>query len=103
MAQMNEIKIEIDKELDLLTAYIKEVNNPLDVIAGPFDGHMLFFIDSQTKELARIEIYDFKIIRRILVRQFIFLITKKTIKNWLSTIADSFKANHPIHEKSFAH
>ena len=30
---MNEIKIEIDKELDLLTAYIKEVNNPLDVIS----------------------------------------------------------------------
>ena len=25
---------------------------------------MLFFVDSQTKELARIEIYDFKIIRK---------------------------------------
>ena len=102
MAPMNDLKIEIDKELDLLTAYIKEVDNPLETIAGPYDGHILFFIDSQTKELARIEIYNFKKIRRILIRQFIFLITKETIKNWIIPIADSFRAS-PKHTESFAH
>ena len=103
MAQLEDIRIEHDRELDLLTAYLNEDSeNQLDVLEGPFDGHVLFYVDSVTKKLARIEIYDFSIIQRMLLRRFIFLLTKETIKSWLATLIDSFRAN-PNHQERFAH
>lgn len=101
---MEKFEVNINKELDLLTATIKEnkeTNNPLDVLPGPFDGNILFHVDSVTHELVMIQIYDFSIIQRKLMKGLIFLITKHTISKWLSTIADSFKANRPT--ATYAH
>ena len=102
---MEKIKIDINKELDLLTAYVDENRNSnnsnLNVLPGPFDGSILFHVDNQTNELVMIQIYDFSIIKRKLMKELIFLVTKHTIQRWLTTIVDSFRANRPI--ERYAH
>jgi len=101
---MEKIKIDINKDLDLLTAYLENShsdNDHLDVLPGPFDGNVLFHVNSQSNELVMIQIYDFSIIKRKLMKELIFLITRHTIRRWLTTIADSFRANRPI--ERYAH
>jgi len=96
---MEKMKIDIDKELDLLTAYLENKNSNnknLNVLEGPFDRNVLFHVNSQTNELVMIQIYDFSIIKRRLMKELIFLVTKHTISSWLTTLIDSFKANKPV-------
>ena len=87
------VKIITDKKLDVLEAYLTdtEPQNPIDVVEGPFAGHVLFEIDSVTKELIKITIYDYSIVRRNLMREYIFLLTQHALKSWLNQIADSFR------------
>jgi len=96
---MEKIKINIDKELDLLTAFIDSKNEHgtghLEVKEGPFDGNVLFHVNPSNNEVVMIQIYDFSIIKRKLLRHLIFLLTKDAINTWLSTLVDSFKANRP--------
>jgi len=95
MAGNQEIKIEIDKQLDLLTARLKETKNPLETVES---GNILFFVDSETKDLVMIQIYDFRVIRRRLLRHLIILATRRAIQIWIRTLADSFRAS-----TSYAH
>ena len=87
-------KIIYYKDIDLYIAYFsEEVRNPLETIPSPFlDGNILFEVDTKTKELVRITIYDFSVVRRKMLRQFLFLFTQKAIKNWLKTLAEAFQA-----------
>lgn len=89
-----EIKIEIDKRLDLLTAHIKESTNPLQTIES---DNILFFVDTETKDLVMIQIYDFQIVRRKLLKHLMILATKKGVQAWIRTLADSFKASTYAH------
>ena len=96
---MEKIEINIDKELDLLTAYIgqssENKNTHLEVLEGPFNGNVLFHVNPKNNELVMIQIIDFTIIKRILFKHMILLLTKDAIITWLSTLIDSFKANKP--------
>jgi len=94
MAKMN---IKIDKGLDLMTAYVQEDKiNTTDLEVIDIDAYnILLHIDPSTKEVVFIQIYDFSIIKRKLIRHLIFLITKGAIRNWLNPIVESFKANRP--------
>lgn len=91
------MNIKIDKELDLMTAYVQEDKigkTNLEVI--DIDVYnVLVHIDPETKEVVYIQIYDFSIIRRKLLKHLIFLITNGAIRTWLDTIVESFKANKP--------
>jgi hypothetical protein len=90
MAGNQEIRIEIDKQLDLLTARLKETKNPLETIES---DNFLFFVDSETKDLVMIQIYDFRVIRRKLLRHLMILVTKRAIQTWIRTLADTFRAS----------
>lgn len=91
---MEEIKLNINKELDLLTVHInpeKIGKTRLEVIE--IDDNLLFHIDSSTNELVMIQIYDFSIIKRKLFWHLNFMLTKDAIKAWLSPIIASFQAS----------
>ncbi len=95
------MNINIDKKLDVLTAYIKEdyiSNSNLEVIEVD-DMNILFHIDPQTRELVMIQVYDFSVIKRILIKRLLFLVTKNAIKTWLNTIVESFQANNKLKER----
>lgn len=94
---MEEIKLDINKELDLLTVHVnpeKIGKTRLEVVE--IEYNILFHIDPETNELIMMQIYDFSIIKRKLLRHLTFLITKDAIKAWLRTIIESFQANKPI-------
>lgn len=93
---MAEIELNIDKELDLLTAIVKN-SDPIDsqLEVKEIDDNILFHINPSTNELVMIQIYDFSIIRRKLIRHLLFLITKDAIRIWLSSLIASFKASKP--------
>jgi hypothetical protein len=98
---MEKMNINIDKKLDVLTAYIKEdyiSNSNLEVIEVD-DMNILFHIDPQTRELVMIQVYDFSVIKRILIKRLLFLVTKNAIKTWLNTIVESFQANNKLKER----
>jgi hypothetical protein len=85
------IRIERDKQLDVFIAHLREITNPLETkVASVFDGNILFKVDSVTGELVQIFIYDFSIIRRKLLINMVFLYTATTLKNWLKMLAASF-------------
>jgi hypothetical protein len=97
---MEEIKLDIDKELDLLTVHVspeKIGRTRLEVVE--IEYNILFHIDPETNELVMMQIYDFSIIKRKLLRHLTFLITKGALKAWLTTIIASFQANKPIKNK----
>lgn len=97
---MEKMNINIDKKLDILTAYIKDDaidKSNLEVIET--DMNILFHVNSQTGELIMIQIYDFSVIKRMLTKHLLFLVTKNAIRAWLSTIAESFKANNKLKER----
>jgi hypothetical protein len=100
MAKMN---IKIDKELDLMTAYVQEdkLNKTELEIYDIDDYNILLHVDPTSKEVVYVQIYDFSIIKRKLIRHLIFLITKGAIRNWLAPIIESFKINKP--QERFAH
>jgi hypothetical protein len=90
---MAEIELNIDKELDLLTAIVKNsnsTNSPLEV--KEVDDNILFHINPSTNELVMIQIYDFSIIRRNLIKHLLFLVTKDAIRVWLNSLVASFRA-----------
>ncbi len=100
---MEEIQLKIDKELDLLTAFVSnpELNkSPLEV--REIDGNILFHINPETNELVMIQIYDFSIVRRQLTRHRMILLTKESIKTWLNTLVESFRANNKTPRERFA-
>lgn len=87
------IKTFYDRKLDLFTAHIKaDKGNPIETIPGPFDGHVLFEVDSADGDLIRIVIYDFSVIRRELMKDMLFLLTGKTVQNWLRMLTHVFQA-----------
>ena len=97
---MEKMIINIDKKLDILTAYtnVDSINKSnLEVIET--DMNILFHVNSQTGELVMIQIYDFSVIKRMLIKHLLFLVTKNSIRAWLSTIAESFKANNKFKER----
>ncbi len=100
---MEEIKLKIDKELDLLTAFIsKPENNHSPLVVKEVDGNILFHINPETNELVMIQIYDFSIVRRQLTRHLMLLVTKESIRTWLRTLVESFKANNKTPKERFA-
>ena len=87
------VKIEYDKDLDLLIAHLSNnIKNPIETRLGPFDGNVLFNVDSLTGELINITIYDFSVIKKELMKYSISLISKKLIEVWLNTIADTYRS-----------
>ncbi len=85
------IRIERDKQLDVFVGHLREITNPLETEVAPlFDGNILFKIDSVTGELVQIFIYDFSIVRRKLLMNLMFVYTATTIKNWLKMLVASF-------------
>lgn len=97
---MEEIKLDINKDLDLLTVYVnsEKINKArLEVIE--IDDNILFHIEFSTNELVMIQIYDFSIIKRKLSRHLTFFLTKNIIKAWLNTIIASFRANKLLEER----
>lgn len=100
---MAKMKIKIDKELDLMTAYVQEdkLNKAELEVYDIDDYNILLHVDPNTKEVVYIQIYDFSIIKRRLTRHLIFLITKGAIRSWLTPIVESFKINKP--QERFAH
>ena len=90
------IQYDIDSTVDVLTAHLKsDVVHPLETIeAEGIAGTILFQVDSLTRELVRVVIYDFSVFRRKLLMRLIFLYTTKTLENWLSTIISSFQAGN---------
>jgi hypothetical protein len=96
------IRIERDKQLDLFIAHIREITNPLETEVAPlFDGNILFKVDSVTGELVQIFIYDFSIVRRKLLMNLVFVYTTTTLKNWLSWLIAGFNVGQ--HTKILAH
>jgi len=96
------IKTEYDRKLDLFTAYIKEdKGNPIETIPGPFDGHVLFEVDSADGDLVRIVIYDFSVIRRELMKEMVFLLTKRTVRNWLKVLINVFSGGQGLCSEAF--
>jgi hypothetical protein len=93
--------IEYEKKLDLFTVHVKdEIINPLKTIESPlFDGNILFKVDSVTGELVKIVIYDFSIIRRKLMMQFIFIWSKRAMKSWLQMLVTTFQIGSQCYQK----
>ena len=94
------IQYEINSVIDVFTAHVKpDIAHPLETIeAEGGAGTILFQVDSLTKELVRVVIYDFSVFRRKLLMKLIFLYTTKTLENWLNTIISSFQAgNRSLH------
>jgi hypothetical protein len=91
---MSTIRYEIDRTLDVFTAYVQEeICHPLETIESAlFDGNILFQVDSVTGKLVKIVVYDFAIIRRKLLWQLIFLYTQRAIENWLTVMITAFQA-----------
>jgi hypothetical protein len=91
---MSEIRYEIDRSLDVFTAFVKdEIRHPIETIESElFDGNILFQVDAVTGDLIKIVVYDFSIIRRKLLMKLIFLYTTRAIKNWLAMIITAFQA-----------
>ncbi len=100
---MEKINIKIDRELDLMTAYVQEdrLNKSELEVIDIDDYNILIHLDPLTKEVVFVQVYDFSIIRRKLLGQLTLLITKRAIRNWLDLIIKSFKANKP--QEKFAH
>jgi len=97
---MEKIIINIDKKLDILTAYIDDnIDNKSNLEVIEADMNILFHVNPETRELVMIQIYDFSIIKRMLQKKMFFLVTKTAIKTWLNTIIESFKANNKLKEK----
>ena len=97
---MEKMNINIDKKLDILTAYIKvDSTNKSNLEVIEADMNILFHVNSQTRELVMIQIYDFSVIKRMLIKHLLFLVTKNAIKTWLSTIAESFMASNKLKER----
>lgn len=97
---MANIMYEVDKRLDVFTAHVKrEILHPLETIeSGLFDGNILFQVDSVTGELVKIVIYDFSVLRRKLLLQFVFLYTRRATENWLNMLISAFQAgNKSLH------
>lgn len=91
---MEKMNINIDKNLDLLTATFPELQSggqPLEVVE--IDYNILFHINPVTKEIIMIQIYDFSVIKRKFIKHLMLFITKDSIRTWLNTLIASFKAN----------
>ncbi|MDM8549695.1 hypothetical protein QUF72_06450 [Desulfobacterales bacterium HSG2] len=96
------IKTEYDRKLDLFTAYIKEdKGNPIETIPGPFDGHVLFEVDSADGDLVRIVIYDFSVIRRELMKEMVFLLTKKRVPELVESAYKCFSGGQRLCSEAF--
>jgi len=89
---MAQIELNIDKELDLLTAIVNPNTTNSQLEVREIDDNILFHINPVTNELIMIQIYDFSVIRRKLVRHLLFLITKDAIRVWLNSLVVSFSA-----------
>jgi hypothetical protein len=93
---MGKIKYDIDKTVDTLTAHVQStIIHPLETIESElFDGNVLFQVDSVTGELVKIVIYDFSVIRRQLLWEWVFLYTAGAIEHWLAMLISTFRAGH---------
>lgn len=86
------IKSEYNKLTDTYVFHFRELNNPLETVEGPFNGQILFHIDSITGDLVKATVYSFKSLRRQLITQLTFLYTKSAILLWFNLIASSFSS-----------
>jgi hypothetical protein len=93
---MAQIELNIDKELDLLTAIVNPNTTNSQLEVREIDDNILFHINPVTNELIMIQIYDFSVIRRKLVRHLLFLITKDAIRVWLNSLVVSFSAGRKL-------
>ena len=69
------IQYEIDSTVDIFTAHITpEILHPLEIIeVDGLVGTILFQVDSSTRKLVSVVIYDFSVFRRKLLLRLIFL------------------------------
>lgn len=96
-----EIKISIDKDLDLLTAFVneKKSDNSLTAIDS---GNIIFYVEPETNELIMVQIYDFNVLRKKLFKNLMVLATKGAINAWLNSIISAFQASNTLTNK-YAH
>lgn len=90
---MEEMKINIDKNLDLLTASYPDKKNNFRLEVIEIDYNILFHVNPETHEVIMIQIYDFSIIKRKLIKHLMFMVTKDSIRTWLNTLVASFGAD----------
>ncbi len=105
MARSSEIenaRVEYNKDIGLMIVYLTtKADNPVETLEGPFDGSVLFHFDSKTREVVKITICDFSVIRRKLMKNWIFLITKQAIIGWITTLVETLKSANTLSAPSY--
>jgi len=97
MESKNKIRIVRDRQLDLLTAYLKD-GNEIELEAIEADN-IIFYVDPKSKELVMIQVYNFNAFRKEMLRDMMIVVTKKAIQRLIELIADAFRSNNSFRHK----
>jgi len=91
METTNKITIEIDKDLDLLTALVNDKRNNDSLESIDYDN-IIFFVEHDTKKLIMIQVYDFSIFKKKMLSKFLRVESNESINTWLYFLVNSFQA-----------
>ncbi len=91
MMTPDKIAIEIDKELDLLTAFVNKKSTDNSLESTDYDN-IIYFKEPETRNLIMIQVYDFSLFKKKMLKKFLQIDSNESIYTWLYFLVNSFQA-----------